>query len=257
LITLYETQRLCQRARQRLAKLRAFRQVVSQIAKCIVAVWESLGRSVHSDDVATVRIGDGLSIRWRRAGVEPGHRSGRSTVDRRRCALTRHYLGGRQRCHRAGQRPTAGQDSRPPSIMLKAGGRSRASRAPSSTLTVRWRRSAGGLTRFRLVLAVLSGLVHQPYRPVMPGSVTIGRQGCEAATMPAISRSVRTSPPGPEQVHANCPGGRSSLVNFDGRSDVTAFVGRRHNALVKDTVTSARAAPNRAREELGMNEPSR
>jgi hypothetical protein len=80
-------------------------------------------------------------------------------------ALTRHYLGGRQRCHRAGQRPTAGQDSRPPSIMLKAGGRSRASRALSSTLTVRWRRSAGGLTRFRLVLAVLSGLVHQPYRP--------------------------------------------------------------------------------------------
>ena len=67
-----------------------------------------------------------------------------------------------------------------PSIMLKAGGRSRASRAPSSTLTVRWRRSAGGLTRFRLVLAVLSGLVHQPYRPVMPGSVAIGRQGCEA-----------------------------------------------------------------------------
>ncbi|MDT5306671.1 MAG: hypothetical protein QOE48_2346 [Mycobacterium sp.] len=35
---------------------------------------------------------------------------GRSTVDRRRCALTRHYLGGRQRCHRAGQRPTAGAD---------------------------------------------------------------------------------------------------------------------------------------------------
>ena len=50
---------------------------------------------------------------------------------------------------------------------------------------------------------------------------------------------------------------RSSLVNFDGRSDVTAFVGRPHNALVKDTVTSARAAPHRAREEVGMNEPSR
>jgi hypothetical protein len=94
-------------------------------------------------------------------------------------------------------------------------------------------------------------------RPVMPGSVTIGRQGCEAANQPAISRSVRTSPPGPEQVHANCPGGRSSLVNFDGLGDVTAFVARRHNALVKDTVTSARAAPHRAREEVGMNEPSR
>ena len=50
---------------------------------------------------------------------------------------------------------------------------------------------------------------------------------------------------------------RSSLVNFDGPSDVTAFVARRHNALVKDTVTSARAAPHRAREEVGMNEPSR
>ena len=44
------------------AKIRG-EEAAAQIAKYIVAVWELLGRSVDSDDVATVRIGDGLSIR--------------------------------------------------------------------------------------------------------------------------------------------------------------------------------------------------